>query len=157
MEFPSETRTDRAVLQRGRRFLPAGLLIAIAAVAIAAWGGRTTPPTRVPDVLLLYVGADDCAPCRAWQKGDGASFIASAEFGRLRYREVKPAHLADVLKDDNWPEELRAYRSQLKRSDGVPLWLVVSDDEIVEQKFGAAAWREAILPKIRSLLRPAST
>ena len=67
-----ETRTDRAVLQRGRRFLPAGLLIAIAAVAIAAWGGRTTPPTRVPDVLLLYVGADDCAPCRAWQKGDGA-------------------------------------------------------------------------------------
>ena len=48
----------------------------------------------------------------------------------------------DVLNDENWPEDLRIYRSQLKRSDGVPLWLVVSDHEIVERKSGAAAWRE---------------
>jgi hypothetical protein len=122
---------------------------------VAAWGNHVARPARAPEIMLLYVGAEDCAPCRAWQKGDGASFLASVEFPRISYREVKSAHLADMLNDDNWPEELRGYRSQLKRSDGVPLWLVVSDHEIVERKFGADAWRESILPKIRSLLRPA--
>ena len=131
------------------------MLIAIAAIAMAAWGGHFEPPARAPEILLLYVGADDCAPCRAWQKGDGASFLASATFRRIRYREIKSPHLVDVLNDDNWPEDLRIYRSQLKRSDGVPMWLVVSGHEIVERKFGAAAWHENILPKIRGLLRPA--
>jgi hypothetical protein len=60
-----------------------------------------------------------------------------------------------VLSDDNWPEELRIYRSQLERNDGVPMWLVVSDHAIVERKFGASAWRESVLPKLRSLLGPA--
>ncbi|MDE2376356.1 hypothetical protein [Bradyrhizobium sp.] len=156
MEPPPETRSDPALLQRGRpranRLAYPGMLIAILAVAMAAWAGHSGRPA--PDVMLLYVGAEDCAPCRAWQNGDGAIFFRSAEFPRIRYREVKSQHLTDVLNDDNWPEELRAYRSQLKRSDGVPLWLVVSGGEIVERKFGAEAWRDIILPKIRSLLRP---
>lgn len=103
--------------------------------------------------MLLYVGAEDCAPCRAWQNGEGAAFLASADFPRITYREVKSRHLRDVLKDENWPEEIRSFRGSLRRSDGVPLWLVVSNNEIVEQRFGAAAWRANILPKIESLLR----
>jgi hypothetical protein len=103
--------------------------------------------------MLLYVGAEDCAPCRTWQNGEGAAFFASADFARVTYREVKPAHLYDVLNDENWPDEIRSYRSNLRRSDGVPLWLVVADHKIVEQRFGATEWRAGILPKIRSLLR----
>ena len=103
--------------------------------------------------MLLYVGADDCAPCRAWREGEGAAFFASAEFARLSYREVKSPHLLDVLNDENWPDELRIHRSRLRRSDGVPLWLVIADHEIVEQRFGATEWGASILPKIKSLLR----
>jgi hypothetical protein len=150
----AEPGSHRCLRQRvGRLAVPAAL-IAIAVAAIAAWGGHEVQPARAADVMLLYVGADDCAPCRAWQNGDGASFRASAEFARIRYREVKSPHLADVLNDDNWPEELRIYRSQLQRSDGVPLWLVVSGDKVVERGFGATAWRESILPRIRSLPPP---
>ncbi len=127
-------------------------IAAIAAIAAAARGGRTTQPVRRPEVMLLYVGAEDCAPCRAWQKHDRAAFLASAEFAHLTYREVKSRHLEDVLKDENWPEDLRGYRNSLRRSDGVPLWLVVADRKIVEQRFGATEWRESVLPKIRSLL-----
>jgi hypothetical protein len=155
METPTETKPHRLLPWRGRQLAHAGVLTAVIATAIAAWGSHVAGSRRTPEIMLLYVGAEDCAPCRAWQAGDGASFLASKEFPRIRYREVKSAHLVDVLNDDNWPEELRAYRSQLKRSDGVPLWLVVSDDEIVARQFGAAAWRDTILPKIRSLLRPA--
>ena len=107
---------------------------------------------RDADVMLLYVGAEDCAPCRAWQNGEGAAFLASADFRRITYREVKSPHLDDLLKDENWPDEIRHYRDGLRRSDGVPLWLVMADHKIVEQRFGAAEWRASVLPRIRSLL-----
>ncbi|GEM_PF-1210764 len=161
MEPSTETRPDRYSPRRGRRLAHVGVLTAVVVAAMAAWGSyvgnHVAGPRRTPEIMLLYVGAEDCAPCRAWQAGDGANFLASREFPRIRYREVKSAHLTDVLNDENWPEDLRAYRSQLKRSDGVPLWLLVSDDEIVARQFGATAWRDSILPKIRSLLRPAPT
>lgn len=156
MEPPTDAKADRNLLQRGRIFVGASVVIAAVAGAMVAWGNHSDRPARAHDIMLLYVGAEDCAPCRAWQVGDGASFLASAEFHRIRYREVKSPHLADVLADEHWPDELRSYRDELKRSDGVPLWLVVSDHEIIERKFGTAAWSESILPRIRSLLRQGS-
>lgn len=149
----------RPVAQPARRFarfrrtrFGAGIAVAIAAIAVTVWpGGHATRPAR--DVMLLYVGAEDCAPCRSWQNGDGAAFLASADFRRISYREVKSPHLHDVLKDEHWPDDLRNYRNGLRRSDGVPLWLVVSGEKIVEQRFGAEAWRASVLPRIKSLLR----
>jgi len=128
-------------------------LAAVAAIAVAWLAVPARTPARTADVLLIYVGAEDCAPCRAWQKGDGADFRKSAEFSRVSYREVKSPHLRDVLNDEHWPEEIRAYRSRLKRSDGVPLWLIVSGDTVVALLFGAAAWHSDVLPALRSYLR----
>ena len=136
-----------------RTTFAAGIVVAIAAIMATVWAGRAGKPARDADVMLLYVGAEDCAPCRAWQNGEGAEFLASAEFPRLTYREVKSPHLHDVLKDENWPDEIRIYRDSLRRSDGVPLWLVVADHKIVKQRFGAAEWRASVLPIIKSLLR----
>lgn len=120
---------------------------------MTVWAEQTGRSARPKDVTLLYVGAEDCAPCRAWQNSEGASFHASADFARITYREVKSPHLHDILNDENWPDDIRGYRAGLKRSDGVPLWLVVVDRKVVEQRFGAAEWRASILPAIQSLLR----
>ena len=136
-----------------RTIFAAGIVVAIAAIMATVWAGHAGKPARDADVMLLYVGAEDCAPCRAWQNGEGAAFLASADFPRITYREVKSPHLHDVLKDENWPDEVRLYRDSLRRSDGVPLWLVVTDHKIVEQRFGAAEWRANVLPRIKSLLR----
>ena len=99
------------------------------------------------------IGADDCAPCRAWRKGDGADFFESDEFARITYREVRSPHLEDLLKDENWPHDIRDYRNDIRRGDGVPLWLVISDRAVVERQFGATAWRSKILPRIKFFLR----
>jgi hypothetical protein len=136
-----------------RALAGAGIVAAIAAIAMTVWASQAARPARDPEVMVLYVGAEDCAPCRAWQRGEGAAFLASADFPRITYREVKSPHLHDLLKDENWPDEIRSYRSRLRRGDGVPLWLVVSDREIVEQRFGPAEWRASVLPRIKSLLR----
>lgn len=133
--------------------LGAAVLIAVAAIAMAAWAGRVGKPSSPPaEITLLYVGAEDCAPCRAWQNGEGAAFFASGDFPRISYREIKSPHLHDILRDENWPEELRSYRAGLKRSDGVPLWLIVVDRKVAEQRFGVAEWRASVLPTLKSLL-----
>lgn len=118
-------------------------------------GVETVPgrPASAPNILVLYVGAEDCAPCRAWKSGEGTAFFASPDFARITYREVKSPHLQEILNDENWPDEIRVYRKSLQRSDGVPLWLVVSDHEIVEKQHGTAQWRANILPRIKSFLR----
>jgi hypothetical protein len=130
-----------------------GLLSAFAMIFATFLVVRARPPARTANLVLVYVGAEDCAPCRAWQRGDGTTFRSSADFTRLTYREVKSPHLRDVLKDENWPEDIRTYRDYLKRSDGVPLWLVILDDDVVMQRFGAAAWRSKVLPRVKSYLR----
>jgi hypothetical protein len=70
----------------------------------------------------------------------------------LAYREVKSPSLFDVLKDENWPEDLRVYR-QASQGAGVPLWLVIADDQHVMASFDLTQWPEVVLPKINSLLR----
>src|SRR5262245_20567391 len=115
--------------------------------------GAFRPPSAPHDFTLLYVGADDCAPCRTWQQGAGAAFRSSAEFARVSYREVRSPTLLDALKDEYWPEDLRLYRGHLGRGAGVPLWLVIADDHLVEQGFGTSQWHATVLPKLKSLLR----
>ena len=130
---------------------------AVAAVALAATGlaASSRIGSRIPQqhVTVLYVGADDCAPCRVWRREHWARFQASPEFARLAYREVTSPKLFDLLDDDHWPEELRAYRGTLSRSSGVPVWLVVTNNEIVLTARGLRQWEEVALPKIRSLVR----
>ena len=135
----------------GRRRLLIGAMVALATL-MAAGGKRYFAPHR-PDIMLLYVGAEDCAPCRAWHNGDRQAFLTSAEHARIAYHEVRSPHLADVLNDEYWPSDIRDYRSQIRRSDGVPLWLVIADRVVVDQQFGATAWQERILPKVRLYLR----
>jgi hypothetical protein len=152
MDPPADIRSERD-LSRARKLVYFSVALVIATTVMAAWGAYPEPEVRQPSLMLLYVGADDCAPCRAWRNGEGAAFLASADSSSISFREVKSAHLQDILKDENWPEDLRPLRNGIGRSDGVPLWLVLADHEIVEQQFGASAWQQRVLPKIRSYWR----
>lgn len=143
---------ERRAAGFSRAWFGAACLVVVAAITITVWARQALKSVRPSNLTVLYVGAEDCAPCRAWQSSEGASFLASADFPRITYREVKSPHLHDILKDENWPDDLRDYRAVLRRSDGVPLWLVVVDHKVVEQRFGAAEWRASVLPTIKSLL-----
>jgi hypothetical protein len=152
MQPSTEIQNDNRP-SRGRRPALIGAMLAIAVAAISAWTGHSAHHARESKIMLLYVGADDCAPCRAWRNGERPAFLASPEFARVIYREIDAPHLESLMNDQNWPEDVRDYRSRIRQSDGVPLWLVISDHAVVEQQFGTAAWRERILPRIRAHLR----
>ena len=140
-------------LRAGRAGATAAVLAAAVLAMAFGWGPLTTAPTARGAVTLVYVGAEDCAPCRSWQNVDGAKFRASPEFAPIIYREVKSPTARDLLNDDYWPDDLRGHRDRLGRGAGVPLWLVIADDEIIERAFGASQWHSTVLPKIKSLLR----
>ena len=104
-------------------------------------------------ITLVYVGAENCAPCDKWQHDQKIAFRNSAEFQRLAFREVKSPNLFDVLHDNYWPEDLRLYRQSISRNSGVPLWLVIADDQLIMQGAGISQWQESVFPKIKSLTR----
>jgi hypothetical protein len=128
-----------------------GALFIAAFVALTFANWTSTKPVR--NLTVVYVDTDNCAPCEIWQRNPGTAFLDSPEFHRLAYREVKSPNLFDVLKDNNWPEELRGYRQAISDGAGVPLWLVIADNQIVMQSSGLTQWQEMVLPKIKSLLR----
>ena len=105
------------------------------------------------NVTVIYVSADDCAPCRAWRRDHWPKFRASPEFARLTYREVTSPKLFDLLQDDYWPQDLRGHRNTLDRTAGVPLWFVVRNDEVALKARGLRQWEEVALPRIRLLVR----
>jgi hypothetical protein len=131
----------------------AAIAVVVTAAAATLWLSSGPSASSPRDVMLLYVGADDCAPCRAWQRADHPSFRSSPEFASVAYREVKSPSILDILKDEYWPEDLRPHRARIRNGAATPLWLVVKDDVVVEQAFGASQWRGTVLPKLRTLLR----
>lgn len=135
-----------------RRLGAAGVGV-VAMLAAAAATLDAGPSPHASAVTLIYVGADDCAPCRTWQRDKRPGWLASPEISRIAYREVKSASVLDILKDDAWPDDLRVYRGQLAKGAAVPLWLVVRDQQVVAQAWGGSQWDTTVLPRVKSLVR----
>lgn len=111
-----------------------------------AFGGRGP-------LTVVYVGAEDCGPCRSWRHDERPAFLGSGEFTRLRYREVIAPHLRDLLAQENWPAELAAVRARVRAQPGAPQWFVLREERLVAADAGLSAWRRAIWPTIRAEVR----
>jgi hypothetical protein len=132
-------------------------VLAVAA-AFVALAGRVAPLGKIEtaDVMVIYAGADDCAPCRAWRREHWPKFQASPEFTRVTYREVTSPKLFDLLKEDHWPDDLRRYRNTLEAMAGVPLWFIVANDRLVLTARGLQQWNTMAIPRIKSLVGSAN-
>ena len=133
---------------------PAATIVLGISLALISFGSalRSDAPHQNRNIMVVYIGAEDCAPCRLWQGGMGAKFRTSSEFRRLSYREVKSPTLFELLNDDVWPMDLRVYRQRIDQTMAVPMWLVVLNGEVVAQGFGASQWVETVMPTLRQLL-----
>ncbi len=129
-------------------------VVALAMVAAAAIGAAVAPrPAPAAALTLVYVGADDCPPCVAWQRGPRAALLGSRELAGVVLREVKSPTLFALGKDEHWPEDLRGLRRHLPAGVGVPLWFILSDGKPVAHAHGARAWGETLLPHLLVMRR----
>jgi hypothetical protein len=141
--------SGRVVRRRSSVAIAAGI-----ALGALLMGGslRSDTPRQHRNILLVYVGAEDCAPCRAWQRGMGAEFRSSFAFSRLSYREIKAPTPFELLSDEIWSPDLRSYRARIDGTMAVPMWLVIADGEVVSQSFGASQWARTVLPTLSLLI-----
>jgi hypothetical protein len=104
-------------------------------------------------LTVVYVGAEDCGPCRTWQRDERPAFRASSEFTRLRYREVVVPYLRSLLTAQEWPDDFSELRERVKSRPGTPQWFVMRDGNVLASDAGLSAWRRAIWPAIRAQVR----
>lgn len=119
---------------------------AYAAHRLSAGAAR---PAALPPLTLLYVGAEDCAPCRAWRRDHRAGFLAGLDAGRVTYREVIAARTASAFAEEVWPDDLRAERAAAMKIGGVPQWIVSRGKSPLLTAGGLSQWESRVLPLIR--------
>lgn len=138
-----------------RRAMMAGLFVWTAGLAFSPlldWrspnSGFVTPPKR-PKLTLVYIGADDCAPCLRWRRERRSELERSVVFQRIEYKEIIAPKLASALDDRFWPEPLRKLRPVvLKEGGGVPYWILMRGDRVISSAGGETAWDRKIWPFI---------
>jgi len=131
-----------------RRMLLPGLL-AGAAVAVASADSPLAVRNNIASLQLIYVGANDCAPCVRWRATHWSALHHATVFAPVRFVEIRAPRAADVLQDEHWPRALQRFRPAMPRDAAVPLWLLVQDDALVGRAWGERGWRETMLPALR--------
>jgi hypothetical protein len=151
---------EHSVLQYALRTWSGRSAMTVAAIAVLAilavlanQQSNSTVREPAPRIMVLYVGSNDCAPCRVWHREYRPAFVASSWFNRLEYYEALSPTLFEVLKDEFWPDNLHRFRAMLGEKAGVPIWFVVANDEVVLRAGGISQWEAVVLPKLRSLFR----
>lgn len=141
------------------RFWPAVMMVPLAlwlflpeARPLASWS-RGGDPTggRGDSAVVVYVGADDCAPCRRFHEEQWPAVRNSARLTGINFREVRSPTFRDVLDDKYWTADLRPYRNALPHDAGVPLWVVVRNGSVVKTAWGVKQWDDQVMPLLREI------
>ncbi|HSI02642.1 MAG TPA: hypothetical protein VLA02_18715 [Reyranella sp.] len=98
------------------------------------------PARAQADVQVIYIGGQDCPPCRRWRSTYHARWLASAEFQKVAWFEIEPMRLREAYEERNWPRALRPVLAQVARKSGTPRFLIVKDGEIVFNDIGVGKW-----------------
>ena len=124
-----------------RTFVVAGAGRQLAAIAGA--GGAA--------LKVIYVGGWDCQPCTAWKNKYKANWLASPEYKQVTWIEVDAPKLKEAYQERYWPGDLKPILDQLPRKSGTPRFLIVRDDKVIANEFGAGQWSK-ILAELKKQL-----
>jgi len=105
------------------------------------------------NLTVIYVGAEDCAPCIIWKNEHREAFLASPQYAKITYHEVIAEKTADALTNKAWPKELRQYRDGTKRLFGAPSWLVVENHRVIASIGGLSNWKKHVFPFLQNSIR----
>lgn len=136
-----------------RRLLVQALAAGAAWAALAADTPIAPPPTAPPaeggEWRLVYVGAEDCAPCNAWRRRHWAELVSSARYAHITFLEVRAPRIAELLGDAYWPAPVRRHRTAIPPGAGAPFWLLLNGEDTVLRAWGEPQWRARMLPALR--------
>lgn len=117
--------------------------------SLAASAGGTAHAARAPQVI--YIGGQDCPPCRRWNTAYKDPWFASREYRQVSWYEIEPPHLREAYQERYWPEPLWPVLAQVPRKSGTPRFLIVVKGQIVSNEFGVSKWLNT-MAELRKLL-----
>ena len=87
---------------------------------LAVWApvalAQTTPGQ--PDIHLVWMGGDDCPPCKAWRTTELPQLLAAPEFQGVRFSYVVKPIRASVPPAAQLPPEVRPLKQVLDLASG---------------------------------------
>lgn len=87
------------------------------AVWVPAALAQTPPPAQL-DIHLVWMGGDDCPPCKAWRTTELPQLLAAPEFQGVRFSYVVKPIRASVPPAAQLPAEVRPLKDALDRASG---------------------------------------
>ncbi|WP_342128497.1 hypothetical protein [Hydrogenophaga sp. OTU3427] len=80
---------------------------------------HTQPAQPIPaDIHLVWMGGDDCPPCKAWRTAELPQLLAAEEFKGVRFSYVVKPIRASVPPAAQLPSEVRPLKDALDRASG---------------------------------------
>lgn len=114
---------------------------------------------RGSKIELVYIGADDCSLCRAWEAaylGQG-KLEGSAEWKHLHFTKVKLATLSTAFRVEHAPQRLQPVFSEMLnggvRIQGIPSFVLLIDDRLRAHALGLVAFDTLMHVTLRAAVR----
>jgi hypothetical protein len=109
---------------------------------------------RETKFTLIYVGADNCGPCAAWERdvgpGTRSAFVAGPLGRSVAFREVHARTYMNTAEPSRWPEDLLWLVKATNVASGTPRYIVMVDRKIVLNSQGRFSTR--VEPLLRELV-----
>ncbi len=120
----------------------------------------STGPKREPDIHLVWMGGDDCPPCKSWRLHELPLLRSSPVFRAVRFIYVDKPVRSSVPPAQYLPQEIRPFKNKLDQASGGRIgspqaFLLVSGEvyEFFREARYAADIIEMILEARNTLLR----
>jgi hypothetical protein len=104
---------------------------------------------QAPEVHFIWMGGNDCPPCKVWRGIELPKLLASPEFQRIRYSYVTKSITASVPPKFFLPEEVRPYKEILDIASaggaGSPQAAVIVNGQVFDYFWGARSSEEIVM------------
>ena len=115
--------------------VPSGTTLAAGAYEVAADS----------KLRLLYLSAEDCAPCRTYERREFPEWLRSEAAKHVEFRKLDFYTFRDTQTDRGWPRDLRWVREKTYVRKVTPRFVVLVDRQVVSNRTGRlGGWRRTV-------------
>ena len=93
------------------------VLLAVLAITIPV-PSEAQLPARSPEIMMIYMGGDDCPPCAAWRRSELLKFQDTEAFKAIKYIHVVKTIKSAVPPRFFLPLEVKPFKEKLDFASG---------------------------------------
>ena len=101
-------------------------------------------------ISVVYISAEDCAPCRQFEAADFPQWQSSPLSQRVRFLRAHAPKTTQAFQTKYWPSEARSFAGAVK-VPVVPSFILANNGSVMLVGSGLIGWRNQVLPEIRRL------